>query len=59
MISQRVRFSQKVNLWGYDMNVEETAKTTSFCVEFDGNMQKIARGVNIFLCIALMLIIGA
>lgn len=54
-----MRFSQKVNRWGYDMNVEETVKTTSFCVEFDGNMQKIARGVNIFLCIALMLIIGA
>lgn len=54
-----MRFSQKVNRWGYDMNVEETVKTTSFCVEFDGNMQKITRGVNIFLCIALMLIIGA
>ena len=41
------------------MNVEKTIQAPSFCVEFSGNMQKITRGVNIFLCVALMLIIGA
>ena len=41
------------------MNVEETSQTTSFCVEFGGNMQKITRGVNLFLCVAVMFLIGA